>query len=292
MAGQVYFGNQQYQTWIKAPNTGMQAGSAGYVVEQQLLNGRTHINRSRASHRTFSPTWMGSLNANEESLQVIKNFADGLYGDGPFYWLDPFATNTNILPPHWAAPGLAGKDWPTLDQSIIPTFGNMSSVVSGYPLSYAQYDYTTARSSERILYIPIPEGYTFHFGWHSPTAPTTFGGVKVLRFLRDGTAASALTPAGINILTTPETKINASVDGDTYGMVGICTYSVSTSVSVLISAMVGMILPNGVTPSTGSFSPGMGTTALEFSSFPQIDYYSANVNSGQVGMSVNLVEVD
>jgi hypothetical protein len=36
---------------------------------------------------------------------------------------------------------------------------------------------------------------------------------------------------------------------------------------------------------------GRGTIGLEFASFPEIEYYSANINDGQVGMSVTLAEV-
>lgn len=47
MASQVYFGNASKQTWIKAPASGMKASSSSLITEQQLLNGRTFVNRSR-----------------------------------------------------------------------------------------------------------------------------------------------------------------------------------------------------------------------------------------------------
>ena len=50
------------------------------------------------------------------------------------------------------------------------------------------------------------------------------------------------------------------------------------------------MLPNGAMPSIGNFVPGKGTTGLQFASFPQIEYYSANINNGQIGMSATFAE--
>jgi len=55
--------------------------------------------------------------------------------------------------------------------------------------------------------------------------------------------------------------------------------------------MIGMVLPNGVSPSSGGFVAGRGTTALEFGNPPTIEYYSAAINNGQVGMSTKFIEV-
>jgi hypothetical protein len=58
-----------------------------------------------------------------------------------------------------------------------------------------------------------------------------------------------------------------------------------------IVGLMAQILPTGQSPATGDFIMGRGTTGLEFASFPEIEYYSANINDGQVGMSVTLAEV-
>jgi len=104
MASEVYFGNATKQTWIKSPQSGMQADSQGWVSEQQLLSGRTSIKRSKASHRRFDMNWFGSLNSESlnSSLHTIKDFADGVYGDGPFFWNDPYAMKSNMFSPGWA----------------------------------------------------------------------------------------------------------------------------------------------------------------------------------------------
>jgi hypothetical protein len=50
------------------------------------------------------------------------------------------------------------------------------------------------------------------------------------------------------------------------------------------------LLPSGISPSIGNFIPGRGTTGLQFASFPEIEYYSASVNDGQIGMSATFAE--
>ena len=139
MAGQVYFGNTNYQTFIPSPQTGMEAGAEGYVSEVPFLNGRAFVKRSRASHRVFNPSWLGSVNnpTLANGLQVIKNFQDGVYGDGPFYWTDPYASEQNILPPHFAMPALTEKDWPShfkATPNTAPTVinGDMNGNITGW----------------------------------------------------------------------------------------------------------------------------------------------------------------
>jgi hypothetical protein len=58
-----------------------------------------------------------------------------------------------------------------------------------------------------------------------------------------------------------------------------------------ITGLIAQLLKTGVTPEPGRFFSGRGTTGLEFLSTPEIEYYSAVINDGQIGMSANFVEV-
>jgi len=165
MAGSIYFGNTNYQTWIEAPQTGMKASAVGWSSEQQLLNGRAFIRRSQASHRRFEASWLGSLNTTDltQSLNTIKNFADGVYGTGPYYFLDPYAISENVLPPHWAMPALAENDWPDMASDLTPTFSAATyPLTNNYPAKSAIYTTSGAYAATRRLVIPIPTGYTLH----------------------------------------------------------------------------------------------------------------------------------
>lgn len=289
MAGTVYFGNKDKQSWIKAPASGMKASNVGWVAETQLLNGRAAVRRSMASHRRFEPTWRGSMNsADEASLQTIKNYAMGLYGDGPFYFLDPFTLNQNVMPEAWAAPMLAANDWPKLDDAVTVTF-TAASVQNDYPVKYATYAVATDNFvGSKSQVIIIPEGYKLHFGWHGPSGSSDLG-VRIVPYLRStGAAATALNPTRLNAGGTRRT--NTSVNGNTYSHVEIFL-AIDTAADIDITAMIAQVLPEELVPETGGFIPGKGTTALEFASHPDIDYYSSEINEGHIGMSTVWVEV-
>jgi hypothetical protein len=287
--GKVYFGNKNKQTWIKSPLSGMKASSVGWQSETQLLSGRTSVKRSSASHRRFDASWLGSLNTSdtELNLNTIKSFADGLYGDGPFYWIDPFATDQNLMPEHWAAPMLAEKDWPQLSYDLTPTFSS-SSANNQFPIKYATYTTTGAYASTEKLVLIIPTGYKLMFGWHGPTGGSTTG-IRIAPYLRStGAADTAVNPTMITAGGTVRT--NTSISGTTYSYVEIFLATTGAA-TVNITGMIAQIIPTSSTVASGGFIPGKGTTGLQFSSAPTMDYYSSAINDGQVGMSATWVEV-
>lgn len=288
MAGVVYFGTKDKQSWIKSPSSGMRANSIGWAAKTQLLNGRASVRRSKASHREFNAEWFGDLNSGlDSSLQEIKNYSNGLYGDGPYYFLDPYSASQNVLPPHWAAPMLTEADWPNLATGIVPVF-TKASASNAYPMKYATYTVTTGYVSTNKLVLIIPTGYTLNFGWHGPsTAELT--GVRILPYDRTtGVAAAAINPDRIDVGGT--TRTNTEIDGDDYSYVEIFL-AADADQDIKISAMIAQILPTGSTVATGGFIAGKGTTELEFENSPEIEYYSAAIGGGQIGMSVTWVEV-
>lgn len=288
MAGLVYFGTADKQMWIKAPASGMSANNIGWATESQLLDGRAFVKRSNGSHKRYESTWNGSLNSSDDaSLQHIINFADGLYGQGPFYYLDPFAVNQNVMPANWAAPMLAETDWLQLTDEIQPTFTTLD-INNYFPIKYATYVTAAAFESERKLTVIIPTGYKFHFGWHGPAAGSNTG-IRIVPYLRStGAASTAANPA--KIIAGGTTRTNTNFSGTTYSHVEIFL-ATSAAATVNITAMIGQVLPDASTVATGGFIAGKGTTGLEFAQKPTIDYYSSAINDGQIGMSVSWVEV-
>lgn len=297
MAGKVYFGNTNFQTFIEAPLSGLKASSSGYSSTTNLLNGRSFVKRSSGATRTFSPSWVGPMNSTvlADSLNTIKNFADGVYGTGPVYWLDPYAIETNLLPPHWAAPGL-GKEWPALN-SITPTIttlaGTSNVYANDFPQSYATY-VGSASSTARSIDIIIPPGYHFHFGWHataSGISALTAPGYYVTKYLRTTNQAVAGFPEfPLSMTAGGTTRTNLVIDGATHSRVRI-TFTASSSATTSVVGAIAQILPTA-TPTTGKFITGRGTSALQFASPVEIEYYSSAINNGQIGLSTTLVEVD
>lgn len=295
MAGQVYFGTGSYQTWLDAPQTGMTAGSNSSVDQYQFLNGRSYVKRSTGSSRAFSMNWLGSINGTtvQSSLQTVKSFADGLYGTGPFYWLDPFAMSSNLMPPHWAAPMLGQTDWPDLVSNIVPTF-TTNAYANDFPMKYATYALTGSYVGDRKVTIIIPATHTLNFGWHSTVGgnmATTTAGVRMNLYNRSTGAVTASNPP--SLLAGGTTRTNATVDGATYSKVEIFLANGSASAaSVNVVAMIAQVLLTGTSVATGGFLAGAGTTGIEFTTSPTIEYYSSAINNGQVGMSASFVEVD
>lgn len=288
MAGVVYFGTKDKQSWIKAPSTEMQADSVGWATKTQLLNGRSFVRRSKASHREFKPSWFGELNSStEESLQTIKNYADGLYGNGPYYFLDPFAAAQNVLPPHWAAPMLTQNDWPVLATGLTASYSTGTSA-NNYPTKYVAYVTPDDYVSTNKLTLIIPTGYKLAFGWHGPAGGATTG-VRILPYKRsDGTADTAVNPTMITAGGTVRT--NTVINGTTYSYVEIFL-ATDVESELSITAMIAQIIPTSSSVASGGFIPGKGTTALEFEQSPTIEYYSSAIGNGQVGMSASWTEV-
>jgi hypothetical protein len=293
MDRKVYFGNAEKQLWINAPQTGMNASSQAFTTEAQLLNGRAHIKRSRGSHRRFTPSWLGSLNSPdlENSLQSVKDFADGVYGDGPFYWVDPFAANQNILPPHWAAPMLMEKDLPQLWDIAPFEYIDTPTNNLNYPTNSARYvsAETDEVDSTKKLTLIIPEGYSLFFGWHGEVVSGN-AGVKILRTARISGQVDSVSPEPISV--TSSNRTNTIVNGTSYSKVEIQFYNpAGEDFDFSVAGMIAQILPSTSFPEPGGFLSGRGTTGIEFGSTVTIEYYSSAINDGQIGMSAEWIEV-
>lgn len=295
----VYFGNDAYQTWIKAPQTGMRASNQGWSSETQLLSGRTHIRRSDASHRRFTMNWLGSMNDTENSLNVIKDFADGLYGEGPFFWNDPYATTSNMFPPAWAAPAMSiDTDWDAicpddvgitkekvLTSSVADLVGNNTQ---GYPIHTAKFTAPGSPNAESDKFtFYIPDGHTLWLGLHGHHGTT---GAAFGKPYKNGVAGTPvnLTPLQVS---TP-TRVNTSFSSTNADKVEFYLAKIAPSPCTFhVTGLIAQILKTGVAPEQGPFVSGRGTEKLEFASLPEIEYYSAAINNGQIGMSATLAEI-
>jgi hypothetical protein len=295
----VYFGNSTHQAWIKAPQTGVRATNQGWSAETQLLSGRTHIRRSDASHKRFTMNWLGSMNDTENSLMIVKDFADGLYGPGPFFWNDPYTLTSNMFPPAWAAPAMSiDTDWDAIcpddvgiTKQVVLT-SSISSLVGnntqGYPINTAKFTAPgspTAQSDKFTFY--IPEGYTLWLGLHGHHGTT---GAAFGKPYNNGVAGTPvnITPLGVNTATRVNTSFSSSIADKVEFYLA---KTASTPCTFHITGLVAQLLKTGSSPEQGKFISGRGTMGLEFASLPEIEYYSAAINNGQIGMSATFAEI-
>jgi hypothetical protein len=294
MAQTAYFGNVNKAMWVKAPQSGMTAAPVGYSSQLNFLNGGSSVRRSNGTHREFSMSWSGQMNGTDttEDLQVIKDFYDGIYGLGPFYWSDPYSMSSNVLPPHYAAPMLDELDWPNLSATITPTF-TANTYSNNYPIKRAVYSLPASHADTRKLTILVPSTHTLHFGWHSTSAgvtAATAAGIRIVPYNLSGVAQTAVNPA--SLLAGGTARTNQTFAGSSVSRVEIFLANgvASTSVANLV-AMIAQVLPTGTSVASGGFISGRGTTKLEFAGPPTINYISSAINNGYIEMSANFVEV-
>lgn len=294
MAQTAYFGNVNRAVWVKAPQSGMGANPTGYSSQMNFLNGGSSVRRSNRTHREFSMSWSGQMNGTDttEDLQVVKDFYDGLYGVGPFYWTDPYSMSSNVLPPHWAAPMLDETDWPSLSATVTPTFV-AGSYSNGYPIKRAVYTLPASHADTRKLTILIPSTHTLHFGWHSTSAgvsAASSAGIRIVPYNLSGVAQTAVNPA--SLLAGGTTRTNQTFAGSSFSRVEIfLANGALTSTATNLVAMIAQLLVTGNSVAAGGFISGRGTTQLEFAGPPTINYISSAINNGFIEMSANFVEV-
>jgi hypothetical protein len=195
----MYFGTQERMTWVKCPAYNPDISKVGWQTTNQFLNGGASVRRSSTAHKEYQFAWNLTSASN---IAAITDYADGLYGDGLIYFLDPFATTTNLLPQSWAAPRLGAEDGVVFNGKVRPTLSATSANAFGYPTKSATYTFD-ASSVFETLFIPIPDGYVFYFGAHGSSTGTAAVAIS------DVNAATVVTNR-INYVTNPSFAADTS----------------------------------------------------------------------------------
>ena len=283
MPGNVWFGTKESMRWIPAPAVGVQAGKQGYSASAQFLNGGAWTRRSKGAAKRYAMSW--NMRRVDE-LQPILDYANGVYGNGPLYYVDPFTMSKNVFPSYWAAPFINTYDGPVIIDETRPTVVNNSSSTNGYPVESAQYK-VTSTSKVPSIFLPIPQGHTIYVGAHGS--------------LQSGNASVTVTPV-INTLSNGPTSnltllaVNTNVRTNTSysyasGYIGVTVSFASTSSGVIqLDGLIAQVAPDGAVLGSGGFISGMGSSGMSFVSEPSYEQYSAALD--RVGMSVELVETE
>lgn len=247
----MYFGTRERMTWVKCPAFNADLSTQGWGTSGTYLNGGGYVRGSLTRHKVFQFAW--NL-AKSEDIRSILDYSTGMYGEGPIYFLDPFAVSQNVLPMYWSAPRLAKEDAPVLIKDQRPTLVTTGTNTFGYPTKSAVYTLTSAsRSAE--LFIPVPEGYTFHLGVHGTAT---------------GTAKVSVTPVGLNgNVTTAQTAPVMTVDtsqrtNTAISSVSGVTLSLTGAGVITLAGLIAQILPDGQDVATGGFISGQGNSGVRF----------------------------
>lgn len=154
----IWFGNAEKMMWVNCPSTNITRGRARWQETGTYLNGGAFEKSSVFGHRKYSIDW--NLMRSEEAAKIIA-FYEGVYGQSPIQFVDPFAAKSNILPLHWSTPRLcAGGEAPTIGSSAPSTV--TASNALGYPTQSAVFNLTGA--STPSVQIPVPPGKNLYFG--------------------------------------------------------------------------------------------------------------------------------
>ena len=253
MADQMYFGCRGNMKWIPCPKSDADLSLNRYTNEQSFHRGAQGLYQSAAGAKTYTFDF-GLKHAAD--IQHLLNVDMGFYGS-PIYFLDPFAMKTNVLPIHWSAPFLAAYRAPSLmgkthyRQALTATDANDY----GYPslsavLGLDAGNDTWVPANSLDLWIPVPAGYTFHFGAHSTTTATTNPAITLTP--DGGSTVNATLLANTTSQLTNYTYTPGSNSGITLKMGG------TNTAALIISGMIAQILKVGQPAPTGSFIAGRG----------------------------------
>jgi len=279
MSGQLWFGTKGNMQYVPMPAFNADFSSIGWQAGDQSLNGRARVRSSSASHKVYNMAWNLT---DRNSLRPITDYAGGMFGTGPVYFIDPMTADMNVLPEHWAFPGQATLDAPVLVGGDRPIAASTPSNSLMYPSVGAQY---TVSGASKTLYIPIPPGQVAWVGIHGSI--TGSGGLKVRAHLGGLNYAADAYPTMLPV--TSETRVDTSFSSASYQGIELSFASTDSAVLTLSGNMV-QILPIGVLPQPGGFISGQGHTGCRFQEKPSQTAYSSGLNLA--GLSAVLVEVD
>lgn len=292
--GKIWFGTARKAQWVKAPLADMGASGNGFSEEQQFNNGGQFVNASFGSARNFDMSWMGD----RSELQVIKDYKDGIYGGGLIYWEDPFAKN--ILPPHWAAPMLSVRDWPSLIQSgNKPEPVMFPSADNGYPYQGAKYTVTNTEETSRSATLLIPEGHELGVGF----VWTATGTAKLwcAPILTDGTEDTHIELTQVlDSGTSRVVDYFSNTSSATTRYIAVRIYIARTdSTPSTITIHGGMAIlnpteaphPHPAFTNSDPWSSGEGFSGCVISTVPSMSYKGLVDGRRLINMSANLKEI-
>ena len=292
MAKQIWFGIPATRMqWVPAPLAGAQASLNGFVDLMAFENGGADVQRSNAYRKQFDFEFNAPIKGSD-GLEVFNKFASGFYGDGLIYFADPYAFETNLFPAHWASPALIEQGWPEVSSNTA-FFTATASNSYQQPPHTAQWSTLALTSTpstvpSRSAIIPIPTGYTLHFGWSGSVTST--GRVYYRTISSTGTYGTATAITALS--ATSSTRMNVSVASTS--AVAVQFYIGSTDSNpgqVDITSMLAQLWPTGVTPTlTGEHVPGDGHTGLMFADDARVETYTY-ISPPRKALSTTLLEV-
>lgn len=279
----MWMGPRGGERWVPAPDRGPSSTRVGYSKKTEYMNGGAGVRTSRAGRWEFSLSW----NAKKRSeVRPIVNMYDGMYdvvdGENPYYFIDPFAADTNLFSQGWATPFMGADDAMPLIQGVRPQTTPTPVNTHDFPARSAVYQNT---GTPARFYLPIPPGHTAHIGVFG--SATGAGGMTMRRITArfpETLSAPVLLPVTPVTSATRFTTTVKAADGN-FGVEFALAINGGTTT---LSGMMAQILPDGQIPFVKDFISGQGHTGCAFASRPEESPQSAARDI--YGLSAELVE--
>ena len=172
----LWFGTKERMTWIPCPAINAGLGNSRWLATGGFLNGGAYQRQSAIGRNNYSFSWNPQK---AEDLYEFLGYFDGIHGSGPYFFIDPFAAQSNVLPSFLASPVTMAEDAPNFGgtQRVTPVLTGPSSF--GYPAMSGQLTVGPGFGPYRSYSIPVPPEHNLHLGVHgssSGTARVVVGG--------------------------------------------------------------------------------------------------------------------
>jgi len=260
----LWIGTTSKMVTIPMSDLPFSVSDSGYGETMSFENGGSAAVVSPA----FSKRYDFSYSVEDAALlSQVRRLRQGSYGTGLIYFSDPGTYHRNVLPAHWAEPGLLEQDWPDIYDTAPTGYANVSTNSYDQPLRKATWAITQAANAaptntNSMCVIAIPPSYTL---WVGVSGVAT--GTAVARLTGYNIAAGSSSGSALTLLTdTSSTRLNASLAGSSYDYAILDFRRTSSAASTLtVTSALAQIWPTGVTPTlTGNHLPGEGHSGVRF----------------------------
>lgn len=290
----LWFGTLDRMEWMPTPNRGTDVSSQGWSAGGSLLSGGAYQLNSYSSAKNFIFEWPNS--SSREAAQRMKSYADGSYGRGLIYFIDPLTYNTNLFPALWADPSMAiSSEAPTLVPGVSPSAVPSSGPVEwGLPVVSAFYDLSSIGTTDpatlddsNSVFIPIPDGYRLAVGaFYSYTGTAR---VHYSRIARGGSSS------GSEVIASSDSSLLTTSVDLAPGEIGIRVWvgkTASGPATITVTSMMACLFPldrpHAKEPT--QWIGGQGHSGCRFGGTPTY-INNTGVNGGQVSYAASFREV-
>lgn len=290
----LWFGTIGNMGWFPTPNRGADVSPAGWSAGGQLLNGGAYQFGSFNSARTYQFEW--PMSSERRHSQKMKAFADGTYGRGLIYFIDPLIYDQNVLPAMWADPSMgvgfeANALVPGVTPTALPSEAPASmegpSQAAFYSFGFGTAPQISNLDDSNSVFIPIPEGFQVILASHY-----SYTGTARIRYSL--VAPSGAVSGNYSLPpSTPSYPFPRAIQSAP-NVAGIRLWvgkSSTSSASITLSSMMARITPAGSTQDGDPiWYPGQGHSGCRFSMYPTITNQTG-VGGGQVSFAATFQEV-